>query len=645
MPPKQEQVWYFDSLLPVQPREGLLDCCKRWSEKEKEAKLRFVSSQLKKKTTQIGSALPPDLLDLDEEVFYLRVERSVREGRKHDGKVIAEVEQHLNKHQFGRHLPAKQAKKAMTELGIPAEHIPSDRALDGVRHRHLEEGKSYDGKFVSTFAAFCQNPPSPVVVLHTEETPLVSEETVRVLFYEQENLDAVIAYLRTQDRCVLVMDATFKTNVQDLVLASLGLVILHQVGGVVRNRFWPVVCAVCDKEDEPCYALLCRSFQKLLEASGLDWQKLVTNVVMDGAGGAINATSACFPDATLHRDLEHIKKDVKRTGSKKKVDPELTLEITEIIQFSAKIAHPLQFHVIWEDTLRRLRDPEDWNQEKFADYLEKWVLQKKGLWWSADWQSGLGQVCPGYGNYVSNSQERAWRSIKGLFKKGFRHQDVSQLVRETAVTLQTLVRGGQYAKACFQIEEPPESLAYSDANTFLKYETAGRIRVDCRTVDITSVIVMPKYKLEYAKNKKTDMVQRLDLALCSLYEDGEAAFRTALGNPRQWSFSMHKKLFYKYTVMYVLSTGRVVDEHPHFVHSSCSEQAFFYKSVLGGLNLHPIARGPKTLKARRPRRDRRTEEFRKKMRILLRLDPTTADSRFAARTKDVPPAPALRADR
>ena len=32
---------------------------------------------------------------------------------------------------------------------------------------------------------------------------------------------------------------------------------------------------------------------------------------------------------------------------------------------------------------------------------------------------------------------------------------------DKAVTLQTLVRGGQCAKACFQIEEPPESLAYS----------------------------------------------------------------------------------------------------------------------------------------------------------------------------------------
>ena len=40
----------------------------------------------------------------------------------------------------------------------------------------------------------------------------------------------------------------------------------------------------------------------------------------------------------------------------------------------------------------------------------------------------------------------------------------------------------------------------------------------------------------------------------------------------EMSFSMHKKLFL-YTVLYVLSTGRVVDKHPHFVHSSCSEQS------------------------------------------------------------------------
>ena len=171
--------------------------------------------------------------------------------------------------------------------------------------------------------------------------------------------------------------------------------------------------------------------------------------------------------------------------------PELTSHILDILQFSAKIAHPLQFHVIWEDTLRRLRGPEDWNQdlcfsapyikrflrklgfrnrdsrefsaceEKLAAYLEEWILQKKGRWWSASWQSGLGQVCPGYGTYVSNSQERVWRTLKGLLKKGFVHQDVSHLVRETASSMQTWVRSGQYANAVCQVCVPPPSLAFS----------------------------------------------------------------------------------------------------------------------------------------------------------------------------------------
>ena len=60
---------------------------------------------------------------------------------------------------------------------------------------------------------------------------------------------------------------------------------------------------------------------------------------MDGAGGAISATKACFPDAALHRDLEHIKKDVKRTGSMKKVDSELTMEITEIMSVQRQKSH------------------------------------------------------------------------------------------------------------------------------------------------------------------------------------------------------------------------------------------------------------------------------------------------------------------
>ena len=65
------------------------------------------------------------------------------------------------------------------------------------------------------------------------------------------------------------------------------------------NCFW-TVCAVnhlLDVQDLP----------ESTQEAGLDWQKLARNVVMDGAGGAINATRKCFSEATAHRDLEQVK--------------------------------------------------------------------------------------------------------------------------------------------------------------------------------------------------------------------------------------------------------------------------------------------------------------------------------------------------
>lgn len=158
-------------------------------------------------------------------------------------------------------------------------------------------------------------------------------------------------------------------------------------------------------------------------------------------------------------------------------------------------------------------------------------------------------------------------------------------------------------------------------NTFLKHAVSARMVVDNKNVDIAALVIMPKYKMDLAKSHKALMQQRLDLALSCVVENGEAAFREALGNSGVWSFSMHKKLMYRFTALYVLETGEVVDEHPHFVQSSCSEHAFFYKGVLGQLDLNPIARGPKSKNARQPRRAKRTDEFRKKMRTPPRQPP------------------------
>ena len=100
---------------------------------------------------------------------------------------------------------------------------------------------------------------------------IVSEETVAILFHEQENLDGMNAHLRAQNGYVLTRIT--KTNVQ--LLAGLGLVILQD---------W-------------------RRSLELWKKQIWDSEKLVTNVVMDGAGGIMH--KACFPDA---------EKNVKRTA-------------------------------------------------------------------------------------------------------------------------------------------------------------------------------------------------------------------------------------------------------------------------------------------------------------------------------------------
>ena len=65
--------------------------------------------------------------------------------------------------------------------------------------------------------------------------PIISSDVVRVVFYEAENVRLAMKYLEDKDRCVLIMDATFKTNTQELVLAGLGISVPHVDRNVVRN--------------------------------------------------------------------------------------------------------------------------------------------------------------------------------------------------------------------------------------------------------------------------------------------------------------------------------------------------------------------------------------------------------------------------
>eukprot|EP00973_Karenia_brevis_P032665 4509766-Karenia_brevis.AAC.1 len=106
----------------------------------------------------------------------------------------------------------------------------------------------------------------------------------------------------------LVVDATYKTNEQKLVVVAVGPVFLHSENDKVTNRFMPLVCVLANRENEDAYKaaldfLLDYSRAKL----GKDLAAEVEDVYVDGSGGAHNPIANTLPNARVHRDLQHIK--------------------------------------------------------------------------------------------------------------------------------------------------------------------------------------------------------------------------------------------------------------------------------------------------------------------------------------------------
>ena len=67
-----------------------------------------------------------------------------------------------------------------------------------------------------------------------------------------------------------------------------------------------------------------------------------------------------FPGACIHRDLQHVKKNIKDNAGKLQ-DTNLKTYITDVVEFSAKLSQPSEFHTVWKDTLGRLRN--EWHEK------------------------------------------------------------------------------------------------------------------------------------------------------------------------------------------------------------------------------------------------------------------------------------------
>ncbi|CAE7255102.1 unnamed protein product [Symbiodinium sp. CCMP2592] len=244
-----------------------------------------------------------------------------KKDQKHDGRPKLEVEQSILKRKYS-HLPSTLAKKQM-----------------------VADNAKFCVELVGMLKDFLNNPPAPVSVFESMNAT-VSEDEDRLAFFEASNMQAATEYMAGSERIILISDCTYQTNHQRLVLGSLGLAVLHKDDhGKVRCRFWPVVFSVSEAEDESAYDLLCKAF---IDKTGVNPAK-VSNIFLDGHAGAFAAMQHCFTGACIHRDLQHVKKNIKENACKLQ-DRNLKTYITDVVEFSAKLSQPSQFHTVWKDT-------------------------------------------------------------------------------------------------------------------------------------------------------------------------------------------------------------------------------------------------------------------------------------------------------
>jgi hypothetical protein len=178
-----------------------------------------------------------------------------------DGQVLPTVEADINKQRFSADSPAIALTK-MAAAGIPPECRPTERALEGHRHRKSLGGqrRSYPASFVETFRHFLANPPHPVTIISGVNCEsVVSEKETRVYFYKKDNMEQAINFPQLCTSANLIVDGTFNTNVQKLVLCCIGVCVLRVVEGIVKNSFLPLVFCLTHKENAVawlCYSLL-----------------------------------------------------------------------------------------------------------------------------------------------------------------------------------------------------------------------------------------------------------------------------------------------------------------------------------------------------------------------------------------------------
>jgi hypothetical protein len=233
-------------------------------------------------------------------------------------------------------LRAAKALLQMTIDQIPIEERPTMSSISNRRRGASGKKKRFNGTFCSSLVAFCNAPPFPVKI---GGVPVISEEQVRIRFCNQTAFDLAAKYCREWSDIVVVQDATFKTNHQNLVLHSFSLAGLVTYRGDIHMRAFPIEFLLAHREDNAAYHDIVSGIKvdlsHVLQIEEIEVSDKFKDAFMDGSAAARNAIETNLPHTKVHLDLQHEKETT--VG----IDPDLPVGTVAIISQSTSLIWPL----------------------------------------------------------------------------------------------------------------------------------------------------------------------------------------------------------------------------------------------------------------------------------------------------------------
>ena len=228
----------------------------------------------------------------------LQVETTGEHSEKKNEKVM---KRHYAKSYGEKNTPCR-ALKAMRQGGVPTDLRPSTGQLKHARRQLQLDGRvdGYSVECLGEVQEFISNPPADVRVL--EEHVICSSERV-ILPFCLKNMDEVDRIWRETEMSSFLLDYTFQTNKEGLLLGAVGPVGLTVSSRGPSMRFLPVLFMLASSEDSDAQKRLLFLFLEKSHDLGIP----LSDAFLDCS--CFHAVAAACREEhlglNLHRCLEH----------------------------------------------------------------------------------------------------------------------------------------------------------------------------------------------------------------------------------------------------------------------------------------------------------------------------------------------------